>query len=101
MHQEVPAGTRERIAEQTPSSDGHQYERTILRRPKLKRWRLTVLCGGPSTEREISLLSGRAVAAACRKLGHIVTEADISPNDLGALRHSGRPRLSRPPWQVR
>jgi D-alanine-D-alanine ligase len=49
------------------------------------RLRLTVLRGGPSTEREISLLSGGAVAAACRRLGHDVTEADISPADLGAL----------------
>jgi len=44
-----------------------------------------VLCGGPSAEREVSLVSGRAVAAAVRALGHAVTEADITPDDLSAL----------------
>jgi len=48
-------------------------------------WRVTVLRGGPSAEREVSLASGRAVAAAVRALGHVVTEADITPDDLTAL----------------
>ncbi len=48
-------------------------------------WRVTVLRGGPSAEREVSLASGRAVAAAIRQLGHAVTEADITPDDLSAL----------------
>lgn len=48
-------------------------------------WRVTVLRGGPSNEREVSLASGRAVAAAVRTLGHVVTEADITPDDLTAL----------------
>ena len=48
-------------------------------------WRVTVLRGGPSAEREVSLAGGRAVAAAIRGLGHLVTEADISPDDLSAL----------------
>jgi D-alanine-D-alanine ligase len=47
--------------------------------------RVLVLCGGPSEEREISLLSGRAVADACRDLGHEVTVSDISQDDLLAL----------------
>ncbi|MBN1489695.1 MAG: D-alanine--D-alanine ligase [Phycisphaerae bacterium] len=47
--------------------------------------RITVLRGGPSAEREVSLKSGRAVAAALRLLGHRVFEADISPADLRAL----------------
>ncbi len=47
--------------------------------------RVTVLCGGPSAEREVSLAGGRAVAAAVRQLGHAVTEADITPDDLSAL----------------
>ncbi len=47
--------------------------------------RITVLCGGPSSEREVSLKSGRAVAAALRLLGHEVHEADIVPPDLSAL----------------
>jgi D-alanine-D-alanine ligase len=47
--------------------------------------RITVLRGGPGAEREVSLKSGRAVAAALRLCGHQVHEADISPSDLSAL----------------
>lgn len=47
--------------------------------------RVTVLRGGPSAEREVSLASGQAVAAACRRLGYRVIESDISPTDLSAL----------------
>ncbi|WP_406695611.1 D-alanine--D-alanine ligase [Singulisphaera sp. Ch08] len=36
-------------------------------------------------EREVSLSGGTAVAAACRALGHDVTVADVSPDDLTAL----------------
>jgi len=44
-----------------------------------------VLRGGPSGEREISLASGAAVANACRRIGHVVTEADVTPRDTSAL----------------
>jgi D-alanine-D-alanine ligase len=37
---------------------------------------ITVLLGGPSAERDVSLRSGTAVAAALRSLGHNVTEID-------------------------
>ncbi len=47
--------------------------------------RVTVLCGGPSAEREISLQSGRAVADALRRRGHNVFVADIGPDQLAAL----------------
>ncbi len=47
--------------------------------------RVTVLRGGPSAERDVSLTSGAAVANACRRLGCTVTEADVSPQDLSAL----------------
>ena len=47
--------------------------------------RVTVLRGGPSAERDVSLASGAAVADACRRLGCNVTEADVSPQDLSAL----------------
>jgi D-alanine-D-alanine ligase len=40
---------------------------------------VTVMFGGPSAEREVSLSSGAAVAAALRRLGHHVTELD--PHD--------------------
>lgn len=41
-----------------------------------KPWRITVMLGGPSAEREISIKSGRAVAGALRLLGHRVEELD-------------------------
>lgn len=37
---------------------------------------IIVMLGGPSAEREVSLRSGAAVAAALRSLGHVVTELD-------------------------
>ena len=37
---------------------------------------ITVLLGGPSAEREVSLRTGRAVAGALRSLGHTVHEVD-------------------------
>jgi D-alanine-D-alanine ligase len=38
--------------------------------------KITVLLGGPSAEREVSLRSGAAVASALRSLGHEVSEVD-------------------------
>ena len=38
--------------------------------------KITVMLGGPSAEREVSLRSGAAVAKALRSLGHDVTEVD-------------------------
>src|SRR5947207_1394459 len=49
--------------------------------------RVTVLRGGPSAEREVSLVSGKAVAEGLRSMGHDVYESDISPHDLSGLRH--------------
>ncbi len=46
---------------------------------------VTVLSGGPSAEREISLESGRAVADALQASGHQVWVEDISASNLGAL----------------
>ena len=46
---------------------------------------ITVLMGGPGAEREVSLNSGSAVAAALRRLRHNVTCCDVSPQDLSAL----------------
>ncbi|HYG21605.1 MAG TPA: D-alanine--D-alanine ligase [Verrucomicrobiae bacterium] len=42
----------------------------------MKRLNITVLLGGPSAEREVSLRSGLGVAGALRTLGHEVTEVD-------------------------
>ena len=49
--------------------------------------KITVLCGGPSAEREVSLRSGAGVADALRKAGHDVFVSDISPSDLSGLDH--------------
>lgn len=51
-------------------------------RSKLK---ITVLYGGPSSEREVSLKSGAAVASALESLGHDVHRVDLKPDDLSAL----------------
>ena len=40
---------------------------------------ITVMLGGPSAEREVSLRSGQAVAAALRSRGHSVSELDPKP----------------------
>ncbi len=50
---------------------------------------ITVLCGGPSSERDVSLVSGQAVSQALRNLGHSVTSADINPADVSALDRKG------------
>jgi len=46
---------------------------------------ITVLRGGPSAEREVSLVSGAAVANGLRQAGHAVYESDIAPDNLAAL----------------
>jgi D-alanine-D-alanine ligase len=46
--------------------------------------KVTVLYGGPSAEREVSLVSGKAVAAGLREAGHDVTEVDVRPETLDA-----------------
>ncbi len=50
---------------------------------------ITVLMGGPSNERDISLLSGAAIADALERLGHRVRRCDISPEDPSALDRPG------------
>ncbi len=52
---------------------------------KARPLRITVLAGGPSSEREVSLVSGRTIADALASLGHTVRMLDISPDDLSAL----------------
>lgn len=46
---------------------------------------ITVLYGGPSSERQISLISGKAVADALVSMGHQVYLADIMPDELSPL----------------
>ncbi len=49
--------------------------------------KVTVLYGGPSAEREVSLVSGGAVIEALRGMGHEVFASDVSPADLSGLDH--------------
>ena len=49
--------------------------------------RVTVLYGGPSAEREVSLVSGKAVIDGLRSMGHDVFPSDVSPTDLAGLDH--------------
>ena len=49
--------------------------------------KVTVLYGGPSAEREISLISGKAVIEGLRAMGHEVFASDVSPTDLSGLDH--------------
>src|SRR5882757_4926389 len=50
--------------------------------------KVTVLYGGPSAEREVSLVSGKAVIDGLRAMGHDVFGSDVSPTDLSGLDHS-------------
>ena len=47
--------------------------------------RVTVLFGGPSAEREVSLVSGKAVIDGLKSMGHEVFGSDVSPTDLSGL----------------
>jgi D-alanine-D-alanine ligase len=46
---------------------------------KIKPLHITVMLGGPSAEREVSLRTGKAAARALRSLGHTVDELDPVP----------------------
>lgn len=47
--------------------------------------KIMVLAGGPDRERDVSLMSGKQVAAALRDAEHVVIERDLSPTDTAAL----------------
>ena len=49
--------------------------------------KVTVLYGGPSAEREVSLVSGKAVIEGLQSMGHEVFGSDVSPEDLSGLDH--------------
>ena len=49
--------------------------------------KVTVLYGGPSSEREVSLVSGKAVIEGLQSAGHDVFASDVSPTDLKGLDH--------------
>ncbi len=47
--------------------------------------KVTVLYGGPSAEREVSLVSGKAVIEGLKSMGHEVFGSDVSPAALSGL----------------
>jgi D-alanine-D-alanine ligase len=49
--------------------------------------KVTVLFGGPSSERAVSLVSGQAVIDGLKSMGHTVFASDVSPTDLSGLDH--------------
>ena len=49
--------------------------------------KVTVLYGGPSAEREVSLVSGKAVIDGLKSMGHDVFASDVSPTNLSGLDH--------------
>ena len=53
--------------------------------------KVTVLYGGPSAEREVSLVSGKAVIDGLRSMGHEVFPSDVSPDDLSGLDQKAHP----------
>ncbi len=64
-----------------------EHVSTAIVSPRLtdRKLKITVLSGGVGSEREVSLNSGRAVAAALESVGHAVHLADITPDALRAL----------------
>jgi D-alanine-D-alanine ligase len=59
------------------------------KRGRFRRYRIGVLLGGPSAEREVSLVSGKAVTRALRRMGYNVTAVNVTRN-LPALLHKHR-----------
>lgn len=57
----------------------------LARTPAAQKLAITVLSGGPGGEREVSLQSGKAVAAALESLGHAIYLEDVGPQNLAAL----------------
>jgi len=54
--------------------------RSKVERGLFRKHRVGVLLGGPSAEREVSLVSGRAVSKALRRMGYQVTAIDVTRN---------------------
>ncbi len=54
-------------------------------KPRVTPLKITILAGGPGSEREVSLNSGAMACEALRRLGHCATIRDVHPEDLTAL----------------
>ncbi len=60
-----------------------------MTRDELMGMRIGVLMGGRSAEREVSLSTGRSVAAALREKGYLVVEMDVGEDIAHRLRQEG------------
>ena len=58
--------------------------------------RVTVLKGGWSAEREVSLVSGKGIAEAARTLGHAVTELDLGASAADGATFPARLLATKP-----
>lgn len=58
--------------------------------------RVTVLMGGWSSERAVSLVSGRGIAEAARTLGHLVTELDMGATAADGASFPARLAATKP-----
>ena len=76
-----PSAVRHESESETPRTASPDDDR---RQP-----RIAVAMGGPSSEREVSLNSGRAVAAALKTVGQDVTEVDLKDEDIAPLIEGG------------
>ncbi len=70
---------------QTIAKDG----KTVSFAKQNKSLDITVLMGGPSTEHDVSIISGTAISQALIRNGHRVTPSDISPENTSALDRKG------------
>lgn len=64
-----------------------QITQTINFGDQAEKLNITLLAGGISAEREVSLQTGKQIAAALRRCGHFVFESDVGPDNLSALDH--------------
>src|SRR5436309_6991889 len=69
------AGRRESVRAVGAARPGHVIP-FFRHSDTMNKLNITVMLGGPSAEREVSLRSGAQVAAALRSLGHMVHELD-------------------------
>ncbi|MFW5798054.1 MAG: UDP-N-acetylmuramate--L-alanine ligase, partial [Planctomycetota bacterium] len=79
------AGTINQIAWQLAERLGLGQTPAASRKPAAQRPRIAVAMGGPSSEHDVSLKSGQAVAAALTKGGYEVTEVVLETDDISEL----------------
>jgi len=83
----------EPLANATPPSGSAAASATSVKGPYREFGKVAVLMGGPSAEREISILSGNAVLAALRGRGIDAHAFDPAQQDVFQLKRSGFARV--------